>query len=266
MYDDHEYRGRKRRSRLVLKDRHATTTPTSNRKTARVSSSVSTAVRWRSRASKHVKSLSLPEADDLAGWVHTRQHAGPGQKFGATPHPPAKNLGFQGTCENPLVHSTGARARGARWPPPAPGARRDPLTAPATSALPARAVPSLRPPQRPGGRNPGGRARGHRTYTQRLTEATSSRRGAPAASPNVSDGAARRASTFLWRPSPTQRRQPPPPHLPGPGKWPRPHSRPHSLHGTNYHARSDRLAAPASPFRIGARARRPRPPGARAGA
>lgn len=83
-----------------------------------------------------------------------------------------------------------------------PRARRDPRPAPAASALPARAVPALRPPQRPGGRRSGGRARGHPTCTQRLTEATDSPRGATAASPHVSDGAARRAGTFLWRPSP----------------------------------------------------------------
>ncbi|XP_072638544.1 uncharacterized protein [Canis lupus baileyi] len=86
---------------------------------------------------------------------------------------PSAGLWGSEAPQTALVRSTGARARGP--------ARR--LTAPGGSALPARPFPPLRPPHPPGGRNPGGRARGHRAHTDRLPEATSSPRGATAASP-----------------------------------------------------------------------------------
>lgn len=172
--------------------------------------------------------------------------------------------GFEGTwgSNRSLNWRACAGLRGGRPQGPA-----RPLTAPSGSALPARPVPSLRPPHRPGGRNPSGRARGQRAYTDRLAEATNSPRGATAASSKCLSRTRQKRQHPFWKPSPTWRRQPPPPpHLPGMGRWPRAPNRSHSFQRTNYRARRDRLAAPASPFRLGARARRPRPPGARAGA
>lgn len=202
-----------------------------------------TAARCTSWANKSAESSSLPGAENPAGSATGTERAVAGQRFGAE-SPRVRD------SKAPRVRSTGAPARGWVAVPRAP---RDP------SRLPQFASP--RPPRPLTPASPSaGRARGHRAHTDRLTEATHTPRGATAAS----------SECVRWGPqarqhppphaAPTWRRHPPPlTLLPGKGRWPRAPKRPHSPHGTNYRARRGRLAAPASPFRLGARARRPRP-------
>eukprot|EP00069_Balaena_mysticetus_P012484 bmy_01378T0 len=166
---------------------------------------------------------------------------------------------------------TQRRPTTVRFRPPAPGPRRaSPLggrrcPARGTQAGAARLSPPAPSPHavsRPAGRPAGAPAAAARE-TEPTPNASQSRPTAPEGrrprARDASGGAAGsprgpRKPSPIWRPQP-----PPPPRLPGTGKWSGAPNRPHSLQGANFHTRRDRLAAPASASRYGARARRPRP-------
>lgn len=240
------------RPHLTPKDRNATTTVTSHQEQPRALSIVPTALRCKSCANKNVRSQVFRGVDNPAGSTTDTERS---QRRNSERGAPG--VWDSKAPEAPIVHSTGARARGCAVA--VPRARRDPSRLPAVRLSPPAPFPHSGLAICRAGETPAaGPASTELTPTASRRRPTAPEGRRPRAR-HVSDGASRRASTLLWRP-------PPPPHLPGKGRWPRAPNRPHSLHGTNYRALSDRLAAPASPFRLGARAHRPRPPGARAGA